>query len=104
MRQIHDFYHLTIDGLQAIIHRHEMMVWGDERIKQLTAELEASGGKASRTKGKKAKIDKSRKDAKERATLRSEKFPVASPFCTASRSFSFGGPSRQWSKTLWPLG
>jgi len=46
-----------------------MMVWGDERIKQLTAELEASGGKASRTKGKKAKIDKSRKDAKERADL-----------------------------------
>lgn len=69
MRQIHDFYHLTIDGVQAIIHRHEMMVWGDERIKQLTAELEASGGKASRTKGKKAKIDKSRKDAKERADL-----------------------------------
>src|SRR5713226_2746754 len=69
VRQIHDFYRLTIDGLQAIIHRHEMMVWGDERIEQLTAELEASGGKASRTTRKKAEIRKSRKEAKESADL-----------------------------------
>ncbi len=69
VRQIYDFYHLTIDGLEAIIHRHEMMVWGDERIKQLTAEVEASGGEASKTTREKGKIDQSRKEAKERADL-----------------------------------
>lgn len=80
VREIHDFYHLTIDGLQEIIHRHEMIVWGDERIRQLTAEVEASGGKTSGNEENETEKDKRRKEAKEKADLAlrevSNGFPV----------------------------
>jgi len=69
VRQIHDFYHLTRDGLRMIIHHHEFLIRGDERINHLTAEVEKHGGKVSRKKAEQAKRDETREHAKERADL-----------------------------------
>src|SRR5260370_19392069 len=69
VRQIHEFYYLTIDGLRMIIHHHEFLVRGDERIKQLTAEVEIHGGTVDRNEAEEAKRDEARKQAKERADL-----------------------------------
>ncbi len=80
VRQIHEFYYLTIDGLRMIIHHHEFLVRGDERIKQLTAEVEIHGGTVDRNEAEEAKRDEARKQAKERADLAlrevSSGFPV----------------------------
>src|SRR5258708_12769047 len=67
--RIHDFYHLTRDGLQMIIHHHEFLIRADERISHLTAEVEKHGGKVERKKAKEAKRSANRNQAKQQADL-----------------------------------
>jgi hypothetical protein len=55
VRQIHEFYHLTIDGLRMIIHHQEFLVRADARIKQLTAEVEIHGGTVGRNEAEEAR-------------------------------------------------
>src|SRR5260370_35520282 len=69
VRQIHEFYYLTIAGLRMIIHHHEFLVRGDERIKQLTAEVEINGGTADRNEAEEAKREEGRRQATERPGL-----------------------------------
>src|SRR6266403_676254 len=67
--QIHDFYHLTRDGLQMIIRHHEFLIRADERIDHLTAEVEKYGERVGRKKAEQAKRDETRRHAKEQADL-----------------------------------
>jgi hypothetical protein len=80
VRQIHEFYHLTIDGLRMIINHHEFLARADERIQQLTVEVESYGETVDRNEAEEAKREKVRKHAKERADLAlrevSNGFPV----------------------------
>jgi hypothetical protein len=80
VEQLHDFYHLTIDGLNMIIHHHEFLVLGGERIKQLTAEVESVGGKVQIDEAEEARRTENQKRAKERADLAAREvssgFPV----------------------------
>jgi hypothetical protein len=69
VRQIHEFYHLTRDGLQMIIHHHEFLARADARIKQLTVQVEIHGGTVGRNDAEESKRAEAREHAKKRADL-----------------------------------
>lgn len=100
VRQIHEFYHLTIDGLRMIINHHEFLIRADERIQQLTVEVESYGGTVDRNEAEEASEKKFESRQRKGQILHSERSQTASLYYTANRWSFYGEPLRQWSRTL----
>jgi hypothetical protein len=79
VRQLHDFYYLTRDGLQQIIEHHEFIIRGDERIKLLTVELETHGGSPRRDEAEEAQRHDDREQARKRAELALQEVSMGFP-------------------------
>ena len=72
IQSTHDFYHLTIDGLQMIIRHHELIIIGNARIEELKSrvlELGVAPEEVADSEIKENQRARVRKQAKERADL-----------------------------------